>query len=322
MKILFSGFRDSKHSVFGGYDWIAKYPGSTYISSSDVLFAKPKHRWINRLLLDLKTRLMMKDFDVVHYFYGDLSIYYPFMIKHNCKIVTTIHLNEQVPYRYDIYKSLKTCDAVVTLSTYQAKYFKDKYGLNTIFIPHGFNKPSWVLKNCTDKLGRTVDDGKVNVICIGKQYRDNDLLVRVVTKYANEKICFHIVGNKSVHEKLENLDYVYLYNFLDDDEYYSLLKRMDYSFMPLTFATANNTLLESQALGVTSILPKITGIEDYASSENMYYEKVADLDFIFTQLTKKSKNEDLIAYSKKFEWSNIYLQLEELYKTLCNGENK
>ena len=38
MRILFVGYRDERHSKFGGYDYIAGYPNSTYLNACDVPF--------------------------------------------------------------------------------------------------------------------------------------------------------------------------------------------------------------------------------------------------------------------------------------------
>ena len=40
------------------------------------------------------------------------------------------------------------------------------------------------------------------------------------------------------------------YDWVDDNVYYTLLSKCDYNFLPLAFATANNTLLEAQFLGI------------------------------------------------------------------------
>ena len=74
-------------------------------------------------------------------------------------------------------------------------------------------------------------------------------------------IMFHAVGQCSDWKKrMSSMENITVYPFLSDD-YYSLLSKCDYNFLPLTFATANNALLEAQALGITSILPKISGNE-------------------------------------------------------------
>lgn len=322
MRILYSGYRDSRHSQYGGYDWISKYPGADYLDSNNLLGGSIKsgNKWkiINFFILDLVTRIKMNKYDIVHCFYADLTIFFPFR-RRRTKIVTTIHLNESLKYRVNIYKTLKTCDAVITLSSQQASFLRSKYNLNTFFIPHGFNKPVWnkglIPKS---KNGKIIDNSKINIICIGKQYRDNELLVNTVNIIANEKINFHIVGNRNVHSALIQNENVFLYDFLSDDEYYSILERCDYNFMPLTFSTANNALLESQSLGVVSILPQIAGIEDYASPQNIFYSNQDELLNIFPKLQKCEKSIDIIDYSKKFEWENIYKQLEQFYSSLLS----
>lgn len=320
MKILFAGYRDERHSYYGGYDWITKFPGSDYLNSNSFFLGNlsvgNKLRIFNFVLLDFLTRLNIRKYDIIHYFYGDLTMFIPFKKKHKHIIIATIHLNHSVPYRVNIYKVLNTCDAIIVLSSFQARYFREHFGLNTFFVPHGFNKPLWKYKIPNSIDGKKIDKKKVNIICIGKQYRDINLLIQTVTKVNTEEIVFHIVGNKVIHEKLRCYKYVLLYDFLSDDEYYSLLSECDYNFMPLIFSTANNALLEAQALGIISILPRITGIEDYASSDNIFYSTVQELEEIMSKLDKRSKSSYLIAFSKKFEWQNIYNELKKIYNKL------
>ena len=90
--------------------------------------------------------------------------------------------------------------------------------------------------------------------------------------------------------------------------------------MPLTFATANNALLESQFLGVRSILPRITGIEDYAAPAplNDYYGTWEELEDVLNNLRKQDINRSIQLFSEKFLWENVYEQLECYYKTLLD----
>ena len=139
--------------------------------------------------------------------------------------------------------------------------------------------------------------------------------------YCKEKkynYIFHILGqteaNKKVLKKFQN---VVLYPHINDDVYYSLLKECDYSFLPVTFATANNALLESQAMGTRAIIPQIAGITDYSDAENnIFYSNADELFCIFDKLEKKSVCENLTEYSKKFEWTHIYTLLDNFYSSL------
>ena len=152
-------------------------------------------------------------------------------------------------------------------------------------------------------------------------YRDFDAFVKIVD-FSNEKelgICFYAVGqSKENKEKLFLKDNVIVCPRLSDDEYYSLLSLCDYNFLPMTFSTANNALLEAQSLGVSSVLPKISGVLDYASEkDNVFYADISELEKLFMKIRKKSASESLVDFSEKYAWHEIYKKLAQVY-----GANK
>ena len=132
--------------------------------------------------------------------------------------------------------------------------------------------------------------------------------------FKNHKIIFHLIGIDHTYKSiLGQYGNVRIYNRLSDDEYYSLIELCDYNFLPVTLATANNTLLEAQSLGITSILPLIDGINDYAYNGNLFYKDKEELLKIFLNLQKNRKRYDLINFSRKYNWNNIYTQLNQYY---------
>ena len=102
--------------------------------------------------------------------------------------------------------------------------------------------------------------------------------------------------------------------------YYSVMADCDYNFLPLTFATANNALLEAQFLGIKSILPDISGIEDYAAPKpmNVFYSSQDELNSIMDRLTKSTPSSDIIKHAEQFLWENIYPKLMEFYNHIWN----
>ncbi len=117
---------------------------------------------------------------------------------------------------------------------------------------------------------------------------------------------------------MANCENVVVYPFLDDDKYFTIFSLCNYSFLPLTFATANNTLLEAQILGVQSILPKINGVSDYADMQhNLFYENMNELCNLFLKLQINQYHKEIEEFSHKFFWENIYSKLNDLYRNVC-----
>lgn len=325
MKVLFSGYRDQKHSSAGGYDKIAEYPGSTYLSDKDVPFGfmKVGQRWkfINLLCLDVATRILRCKYDITHMFYGDMIVFpYKKLRKH--KLVATIHLDVTKHIRgHKLFiRALRNLDGVIVLSSFQEQQLRE-LGINAKFIPHGFSSPrfDYTKPACFSEQRL---DGKVNIVMSGSNYRDMNTLMLAI-EYAEKNIpdiMFHIMGQrdeKLVHELRMHCN-VICYDRLSDDEYFSVIKSCDYSFIPLMFATANNALLEAQFLGVQSILPDIAGVEDYAAPAplNLFYKDIPELYDLLVHLRKRGVSEPLIKYSERFLWDNVYKDLDRYYEAL------
>lgn len=317
MKILYSGYRDENHSKCGGYDNIAKHPNSTYLRGEDCLFGfipvKTRGKKLNLLALYAATMRIAKQFDVVHFFYGDSMLFAKISDRKKnsgCQFVTTVHMKAD-DFSESKLSVLRTYNKVVCLSSAQERFLREK-GINAFFIPHGFNKATF------KSVDMQVDKTKINVFYSGTNYRDFDLFVDVAKRMAelNPDIRFHALGQtKAQKEVLAGLANVKAYPHINDDEYYSLLDACDYNFLPLTFATANNALLEAQSLGVVSILPDIDGIVDYASKDyNLFYKNGEGAVELFKGLKKRDKSAEIMEFSKGFEWSNIYARMDALYE--------
>ena len=324
MKLLFSGFRDIRHSKFGGYDWIRFYPEADYICDKDVMFGKlnvgQRGKSLNLLLLDKKTRKKAKDYEIVHYFYGDLGVYSPLPNKRTYKAIVTIHCNTDAVENHhkNIMKCIKSFDAVIVLNSNQCAYLRTK-GINAFFVPHGFNRPDFISTDVKSFI-KTFDSSKINVVTIGRQYRDYETLKYAIEKNTNSQIHFYLLGQKTdIADLFSNYKNVTICPRFNDDQYYSIIEQCDWAFLPLLYATANNSLMESQYLGIRNILPNISGVTDYASpNENVYYEKSEDLPEIFKNLTKQKPSVFLKEYADKYSWVNVYHQLQDLYITILN----
>lgn len=327
MKVLFSGFKDCNHSSSGGYHKVTNIP----IKKKIVLLSKfpfgknlkNKFTKIARALLQIYTMLISNNFEIIHYFYADITIshYLPFYKSKKNKLVATLHMDFDKPMNNKKYyiKILRKFDGIIVLSSQQEKLLINKYQLKAKFIPHGFNDIDFKFTLPKDNKNNNINinTNLINICVIGNNYRDFDTLEEIINKkYSN--IHFHLIGiPKNIKEKYTKHNNVTSYNRLNDDEYYSLISICDYNFLPLTFATANNTLLESQSLNTISILPLIDGITDYASKDNIFYKNIDQLMTIFSNLKKYSKNEKLSIFVKEnFNWDKIYNNILDYYEKI------
>lgn len=316
-KILFVGYRDNNHSKNGGYDNIAAFPGADYLRGEDLLFGnipvRTRGKRLNLWVLDFVARRKSHKYDIEHYFYADSMLFLKMPLQSKCKFVATIHLDVKDLSDNQL-KVLRSFDKVICLSTAEQMLLKD-VGINATFVPHGFNSPEF---SNTDIQG--FDKDRINVFYSGMNYRDFDTFLKVIdfTTENRKEIHFHAVGqskeNKILLKEKRN---VTVYPRLNDDEYYSLLSMCDYNFLPMTFATANNALLEAQSLGIVGILPRIDGVTDYADEDNnIFYGIGNSVEAVFLSIEKRGPDKRLFDYSKQFSWTSIYARLEKIYDSL------
>lgn len=78
--------------------------------------------------------------------------------------------------------------------------------------------------------------------------------------------------------------------------------------------------MEAQFCGVTSILPYIGGIEDYAAPSplNIFYKSREDLFVILPKLSKQEKKVEIMKYAEQFEWNNVWNLLNDYYKKVLD----
>lgn len=341
MNILFVGRRDPAHSLYGGYDKIALMPQSRLLSSERMPFYKiplgdinKMYRFplfyrllrrINLLIPDVLSHFYRWKYDITHLYYGDRMIsFWPYMKSKSHKIVITIHLDIHRHRNPKLFISaLRRFDGIIVLSSEQCKYLNDNYNLDAIFIPHGFIKPKFIEKIPVAVDGNKINANDINIFVAGSNYRDIETLKDVIKHVDNmgHSLYFHLVGiDRKIRNILNEYHFVRVYNRLSDDEYFTLLSLCYYNFLPLLFATANNTLLEAQFCGVTSILPYIGGIEDYAAPSplNIFYKSREDLFVILPKLSKQEKKVEIMKYAEQFEWNNVWNLLNDYYKKVLD----
>lgn len=326
MKVLYVGNRWKFMSANAGYDRIANNPNCDYLCSDSLPFADAKTRVgkrLSQMLLDYKARKLRKNYDIVHYFYGDIIIRFAYKKNAAHKIVASIHLkmDENRWRQKQFIKILENIDGVIVLSKEQEKYVRNKYPkMNVACIPHGFDAPKYNFNNSVlNKSGIDCSD-KVNLVFSGRTYRDYEMFDYAVHN-CPENVIFHAMNQShEFKEKYKNIPNVIAYDWLSDEDFYSMIQACDYSFLPLTFATANNTLMEAQNIGTPTILPDINdGIKDYAAPypENLFYSSKEDLRKILFSLEKKNtKSESLKKFAEKFCWNAVYDQLNAFYESL------
>ncbi len=319
--LLFIGYSSEVRTKQSGYEHIVDLKDdnykTSYLDAKNLPFGfipcGTRGKRLNLYFLEFIGHMKSKKYDLIHNFHCDQPAILKIPSKRKYKAVATTHLNYHEFSERQI-KILKSYDAVICLNSAEERFLQDLC-INAKFIPHGFNKPNF-------QFNRAILDNykdKINICFSGVCYRDYETLEFFISQIQDKDyIQLHLLGQKKTEkERFSKFKNVKIYDFLSDDDYYSVLASCDYNFLPLTFATANNTLLEAQFLGVESILPNMEGLSDYASEKfNIFYSNKIELLGIIKHLRKNEKNLELESFSNKFLWNSIFKETIRLYNSL------
>jgi len=331
-RVLYSGFRYHHHNQGSGYDAVVADPHH-YVSSERLPFADYAEttitRYINFLLVDLITLARGLRYDTVHYFYPEITAYLsPWLLRLLGKrIVFTVHLTESDwlgPPRSALHKfrqrSLGAAHAIAVLSRSQraiySQAFPDK---EVIFVPHGhaFDSASAFSDELFERRLRNR-----RLVVVGVTYRDLDLLERIVLQRGSREVAIHLVGmNDAVRHRFEPHECVTYHPRLDPTTYDELLRESFALLLPLTFATANNALLEAYDCYLPVFASRVHGIADYAvdgdrslfSSPEEFWSKYDALAGLSADDLRDWCGELREMAKDRFSWPNIRAQLAQLY---------
>jgi glycosyltransferase involved in cell wall biosynthesis len=329
-KTLYSGFRFSHHNLGSGYDGIVN-DQQNYVCGNRLLLGTchetSKWRKLNFLLVDIVTLLRGMRYPTIHYFYPEnTALLSPLILKlAGKKIVYTIHLKDDywlsphcTPFGWVKRQCLKCADVVITLSSEQARNFQRSFPQKRIFfVPHGLDMDvpvpdDEVLKNRFARL---------QVVVVGNNYRDFDLLDSILRTRSSRLATFQLVGlDVENRARFHGVPGVVCHNRLDHAGYDSLLASSFMMLLPLTFATANNALLEAHKQYLPSACSDIPGIRDYATSVTSLFsapeqfwcafDRLAALDLQgYRDFCIRSRTEG----RERFSWEHIRRQILNAY---------
>jgi hypothetical protein len=331
-KILFSGFRFSHHNLGSGYDGIVA-DRRDFVSGNELPLGNrhedSRLRKLNFLLVDLLTLVRGLRYPAVHYLYPEHTAYLsPLLLRLLGKrIIFTLHLDDQVwlstprtAFRRLKQRNLKSADVIVALSTQQAQVFQGRFPDKRVrFVPHGLDMdgPAPAPEELRQRWG------ELRVAVVGSNYRDFDLLGEIIGKRSSRRVTFHLVGlDRDSRERFSRLPGVVCHGRLESSEYEALLRSCLALALPLTFATANNALLEAHRNYLPAVCSDLPGISDYATADTLLFstpegfweafDRLAGLDpLAYRELCLRSHDEG----RDRFCWQAIRRQLAEV----CGG---
>lgn len=289
--VLFSGFKWDHHDEESGYHHLvssaADYVDGACLWGGNASIGSGKRK-VNFLLNDLVTIYRALRYRAVVIFYPEQTAYIsaPILRLFGKRVVYVLHLGEDYWFERNdsVFLKLKRFNLrfvsrFVVLTSQQQAVFERRFPGRVTKIPHG----TW----CSE------DDERAEVLplpaitVVGDNYRDYDLLAAIIRRFAVQmpELRFNLVGMK--YEKLGELRHapnVVCHGRLSAEDYQTLISRSLFVLLPLTFATANNALLEGLREGVPVICNRVDGVLEYLPGPEYAFESVDELLGMATRL--------------------------------------
>jgi glycosyltransferase involved in cell wall biosynthesis len=159
-------------------------------------------------------------------------------------------------------------------------------------------------------------------VVVGSNYRDFDLLTEIIQN-SPDKISFDVIGvGLETRERFADFQNVTVHKKLSIEEYGRVLRSAFIMLLPLSYATANNALLEAYNYGLPAFCSDIPGITDYAIDGTFFFRSSEEFWKLFKELSARSPDEYHFLASKifeegktRFDWIHLSKMLFPLYKS-------
>jgi glycosyltransferase involved in cell wall biosynthesis len=337
------------HSPSAGYDHLATAVGATVFKRPELSqdMSKASGKIWNRLSnagaylehyqfedLWAEQRLLIRCLidppQAVHVLYGDeqLNLLLRWRRLLRCPLIVTFHLPAQrVAKRFEYFQSqeLKGVDAAIVLAQSEISGFQRWFGTDkVVYVPHGIDTTRFKPND-----HRSVDDG-LRLLVVGHHMRDWEVIHRVIDEACrcNLGIQFEVVTPTEYFPYFTACANVTLYSQISESKLIELYRRADALFLPVTDATANNSVLEALACGLPVITTDIGGMPDYVTNDSGWLLPKGDVESIielFKQLClhrdiARSRRENARAQACKFDWRQIAERLSAIYSAVCAGQ--
>ncbi len=160
----------------------------------------------------------------------------------------------------------------------------------------------------------------VKCVTVGHNYRDYRVVRGVAERLRSiSQVEFHVVSPRTTG--VEDLSNVRCYRGLTDDQLLHLYQEADILFLPLTKATANNSLLEGMACGLPVLSTFLPSIHSYTSEgcailvqkNNASQFAEALLYLVENPLARKTMAAEARKKAEELDWRNIAPIFESIY---------
>jgi glycosyltransferase involved in cell wall biosynthesis len=327
-RVLYSGFKWKHHDEHSGYQFVAPDPRD-YVDGGRLFGGKAVLGTIlsriNILLVDLVTCVRGLRYDWVFIFYPEQTVYVSPLILRlaGVKIAYAVHLDEDYWFADSPSLSRKRkrwltrfVDRFIVISRAQLATFERRFPGKVSFVPHGV----W----CSDTIEPRAAPPRIAVV--GGNYRDYALMRAAILLF-NDRFptaTFHLVGTDAWRMEFdETPPNTKVHGRLSSADYRAMLSGCTFMFLPLTYATANNALLEAFALGVPVVCNEVDGVMDYLPGDDYIVHDPEELAAFYQRRIDMTDDEAMQErrfirdYCRtNFEWPVIHARVKALLDSL------
>lgn len=263
-----------------------------------------------------------KGCDIIHFLDGEHS---PQFLPRYCqrfplptpRTVATFHQPPEIARNLINCDLLRWFDRIVLVSPSQWPFFAEHVPEDRLrVILHGVDNEFF-------RPGQKRNDGsKFRCITAGHWLRDWAIFEDVARAFAESKtVEFNVVSGG--RPELGSLPNVILHNDLDDWSLADLYRSADVLFLPLTNATANNTLLEGMASGLAVLTSDLEATRAYLPNgagilvENRVSAFVHAINTLLSDVAMRRRlGRAARARSEELAWPRIVHEYQGLYRQL------
>jgi glycosyltransferase involved in cell wall biosynthesis len=265
--------------------------------------------------------------DIVHYLDAEHTAQYlPRWIRRSgtsrVKTVATFHQPPELLAGLTRPATIASLDFVLVVSPAQEPFFRqflpaDRVRTLLYGVDADFFHPA-----------RTVSAQRpFRCITVGHWMRDWKAARAVVDILSGSNIEFHVVTNRETG--LDGLANVRMHRNVDDEALRRLYQESDVLFLPLTNATANNSLLEGLACGLPAVSTELLSVRAYVGEGAASLIENNDPEALAQAIVNLQKNGELRermsrnarARAEKLSWPRVAPLLEQVYFSLVNGNS-
>lgn len=328
------GFKFKHHNDDSGYVQITKFIDADYINLEEPIVTR-NLRGIptgpfTRYIADEIAGRRCKGRSVVHFFYPENHLARADKIVRPAKVVVTVHHPFQwytspdpalgwkrVKLVRALDKALHRVDAIILLEPTEVPLFQAEYKQAMVeFIPRGVVDFS--------RFFAEPDPGerKLELVMTGINYRDWDAVEAVLAYMKDHEPNWklHFVGGRQHAKALaEKYPQAIAHGWLTQDQYLGLLAKADFNFLPLTYATSNNALVEAHAVGTPTLITNLASVGPYCLGSTLRFNDGPDAVRLLKELAadpgrRAALREQTRREATKFHWASLARQVEDLYR--------